>query len=138
MLNKDGCYNILLILVMCMRNSKTGCLQKRSPPLIESVRGTRRVKLDYALFADESGTYSVDKCYTMGCLLIPCDNLDKFEGDIRELIEKHNLPTVRELKWSRVGRSDGIINFAIDVVKLMFTSPSSFVCKVTWKRLYRL
>lgn len=94
--------------------------------------------MEYALFADESGTSSVDKCYTIGCLLVPCGQLETFEGKVRQLIEKHNLPSDRELKWSRVKRSYGVINFLIDIVKLIVSSPSSFVCKVTWKAPYRL
>jgi hypothetical protein len=28
-------------------------------------------KAEYTLFADESGTSSADKCYMIGCILVP-------------------------------------------------------------------
>ncbi|RUO32430.1 DUF3800 domain-containing protein [Aliidiomarina soli] len=93
--------------------------------------------MEYSLFADESGISNADSCFTIGCVLVPRQHLQQFEAEISKLIEKHNLPTDRELKWSRVKRSYAVINFMIDVVRLIMSSPASFICKVTWKEHYR-
>ena len=92
--------------------------------------------VDYTLFADESGTSSVDKCFTIGCLLVPNDDLEKFEKYVLALIDKHNLPKDRELKWQRVKNSYGMINFLIDITLLILRSRASFICKVSWKQPY--
>jgi hypothetical protein len=92
--------------------------------------------VEYSLFADESGISAVDKCFTIGCLLVPNDYLDEFEQEIYQLIKKHNLPSDRELKWSRVNNSYGMINFLIDLTQLISNSPVSFICKVSWKQHY--
>jgi len=92
--------------------------------------------VEYSLFADESGTSAVDKCFTIGCLLVPNDFLDDFEQQVEQLIEKHNLPRDRELKWSRVKKSYGMVNFLIDLTQLISNSPASFICKVSWKQHY--
>ncbi|ELH4197966.1 DUF3800 domain-containing protein [Vibrio cholerae] len=92
--------------------------------------------MDYLLFADESGTSSVDKCFTIGCLLVPKDYLEEFEVQVNALITKHNLPRDRELKWQRVKKSYGMVNFLIDLTKLINNSRVSFICKVAWKQYY--
>lgn len=92
--------------------------------------------MEYSLFADESGTSSVDKCFTIGCLLVPNNFINDFEQLVQQLIKKHNLPNDRELKWSRVKKSYGMINFLIDLTQLISNSPTSFICKVSWKRHY--
>lgn len=92
--------------------------------------------MEYSLFADESGTSPPEQCFTIGCLLVPHKQLQEFEDSITQLIEKHNLPRERELKWSRVKKSYGMVNFLIDLVKLINSSPASFICKVAWKKHY--
>lgn len=92
--------------------------------------------MDYSLFADESGTSPADKCFTIGCLLVPSHFLNDFEQRVHELIKKHNLPNERELKWARVKKSYGMVNFMIDLTQLISNSPASFICKVAWKKHY--
>lgn len=93
--------------------------------------------MEYLLYADESGTSPPDKCFTIGCLLVPSLYLDEFESRVLDLIKKHNLPTDRELKWQRVKKSHGVINFLIDITQLLLTSPVSYICKVSWKKHYK-
>lgn len=92
--------------------------------------------MEYAMFADESGTHDGSPCFTIGCLLIPTDKLDLFESQINGLISKHNLPD-EELKWESIRNSYGRINFLIDVLKLLLSdNPYVFMCKVTLKAAY--
>lgn len=92
--------------------------------------------MEYAMFADESGTHDGSPCFTIGCLLIPTDKLDLFESQVNELIAKHNLPD-EELKWESIRKSHGRINFLIDVMKLLLAdNPYVFMCKVTLKAAY--
>jgi Protein of unknown function (DUF3800) len=93
--------------------------------------------MQYVLYADESGTSPVDSCYTIGCLLVSKDFLPEFKRSILELVDEHNLPSGRELKWQSIKNHYGIINFMIDVAKILLNNPSvRFVCKVTWKKHY--
>jgi hypothetical protein len=94
--------------------------------------------MQYVLYADESGTSPVDACYTIGCLLVPVDFLPEFRCSILRLIDEHNLPLGRELKWESIKKNYGMINFMIDVAKMLLNNPSvRFVCQVTWKKHYQ-
>lgn len=95
-----------------------------------------QIKPVYTLFADESGTSSSEKCYTIGCVLIPAFMVDDFRSEILSLIEVHNLPD-QEYKWTRIKNNYGIINFMIDILRLILESDASFICKVVWKEHYR-
>ncbi|WP_192021560.1 DUF3800 domain-containing protein [Shewanella sp. WPAGA9] len=92
--------------------------------------------MEYSLFADESGTSAADKCFTIGCLLVPTFFQNQFEKEVNLLIKKHNLPNDRELKWSGIKKNYGMINLIIDLTKLITNSPVSFICKVSWKQPY--
>lgn len=93
--------------------------------------------MEYTMFADESGTNDGSPCFTIGCLLIPSKQLKQFETEIKELIQKHNLPE-NELKWEGLRNSHGRINFLIDVVRLLLSdNPYVWVCKVTLKAPYQ-
>jgi len=98
--------------------------------------GSQGGLMEYSLFADESGTSAVDKCFTIGCLLVPNNFLGDFEQQVRHLIKKHNLPDERELKWSGIKKNYGMVNLLIDLTQLITNSPASFICKVSWKQPY--
>lgn len=89
------------------------------------------------MFADESGTNDGSPCFTIGCVLIPTEELDQFETQIIGLIAKHGLPN-QELKWASIRNSHGRINFLIDLLGLLLADNSYvFMCKVTLKAAYR-
>lgn len=92
--------------------------------------------VEYTLFADESGTSSADKCYTIGCVLVPAYMLNDFELEIQNLIQIHNLPS-QEYKWTHIKNNYGTINFMIDAIRLILRSDASFICMVVWKEHYR-
>lgn len=93
--------------------------------------------VEYALFADESGTSTADKCYSIGCVLVPLEHLSAFEADVLGLIQTHNLPN-HEYKWSRIRNNYGVINFMIDILRLILRTKASFICKVVWKEPFML
>jgi|26BtaG_2_1085354.scaffolds.fasta_scaffold03963_1 hypothetical protein len=93
--------------------------------------------MEYAMFADESGTNDGLDCFAIGCILIPVEVLDEFYGEVTALIKKHNIPN-NELKWEGIRNSHGRVNFLIDVVKLLLAdNPYVFVSMVVLKEPYR-
>lgn len=93
--------------------------------------------VEYALFADESGTSNADKCYSIGCVLVPLVHLNTFEANILDLVKTHNLPA-HEYKWSRIRNNYGVINFMIDTLRLILQTKASFICKVVWKEPFAM
>lgn len=85
------------------------------------------------MFADESGTSPPSKCFTIGALLVPEEVLEQFEADVSNLIAKHGLPREREIKWERVKKSHGLVNFGVDLLKLILRSNACFTAFVAWK-----
>jgi hypothetical protein len=55
---------------------------------LKTALGSQGGLMEYSLFADESGTSAVDKCFTIGCLLVPNNFLDDFEQQVRHLLKK--------------------------------------------------
>lgn len=93
--------------------------------------------MEYAMFADESGTNDGLDCFSIGCILIPTHMLDDFYAEVAVLMEKHNLPD-NELKWEGIRNSHGRVNFLIDVVRLLLgDNPYVFVSMVVLKAPYR-
>lgn len=92
----------------------------------------------YVLFADESGTSPPSKCFSIGALLIPEAQLGDFLHAVTDLILRHRIPQDREIKWERVKNSHGLINFSIDVLRLILTSASCFSGFVAWKKPFHV
>lgn len=89
------------------------------------------------MFADESGTNDGSPCFSIGCVLVPTELLERFEAEITALLVKHNLPN-NELKWEGIRNSHGRVNFLIDVIKLLLAeNPYVFVGMVVLKTDYR-
>jgi hypothetical protein len=93
--------------------------------------------MEYAMFADESGTNDGLDCFSIGCILIPINLIDDFYASVAELLVKHNIPD-NELKWEGIRNSYGRVNFLIDLVKLLLRdNPYVFVSMVVLKAPYR-
>lgn len=87
-------------------------------------------------FADESGTDGHSQCYAIGAVSVPTEQRDEFERTVIELRERHGC--VGEAKWTRVRNSHGQINFVLDCLDLVLTSPGiTFDAIVVRKSLYR-
>ena len=85
------------------------------------------------MFADESGTSPPSKCFTIGALLVPEREVGRFESEVLNLVINHNLPRDREIKWERIKKSHGLVNFSIDILKLILKTNACFTAFVAWK-----
>ena len=87
-------------------------------------------------YADESGTSGPEKCYTIGALLVPEEKDELIRDKIKYLMKVHGV--VGEVKWKKVrSNSHGLINFGIDILKLIFETDCCFTSIVVQKDLYR-
>lgn len=91
--------------------------------------------MEYSIFADESGTDHTSYCYTIGALGIPNDQVESFNLKFEELKEKHGV--IGEVKWAKINKSHGPINFGIDLFKYIANSKFKFAFIVTSKNVYR-
>jgi hypothetical protein len=82
--------------------------------------------MQYTMFTDESGTSPPSKCFTIGALLVPERDHEKFEAAVSALADKHGLPREREIKWERVKKSHGLVNFGIDLLQLILKTNACF------------
>lgn len=92
--------------------------------------------MQYMMFADESGTSPPSKCFTIGALLVPERELEEFETAVSALADKHGLPREREIKWERVKKSHGLVNFGIDLLQLILKTNACFTAFVAWKECF--
>lgn len=72
-------------------------------------------------FADESGTDDHSRCYAIGAVCVPAEARDALERDIVRLKNIHGV--IGEAKWTRVRKGHGLINFVLDCLDLVLTSP---------------
>ena len=86
------------------------------------------------VYADESGTSGKEKCYTIGALLVPESDHARIERDVESLVIQHGV--VGEVKWTKVGNSHGLINFAIDLLKRIIEDNCYFSSIVVKKDIY--
>jgi hypothetical protein len=95
-----------------------------------------RERRRYVVFADESATGPKYPCYGIGALIVPADRLDRFNDYVRGKLDEHGV--VGEAKWSKVGSSHGLINFAVQMWRDILNHPHvRFGAIVVNKRLYR-
>lgn len=88
-----------------------------------------------AIYCDESGTTVSDWCYTIGALSVPQACYPKFERCLNNLIATHGI--VGEVKWKKVGTSHGLINFGLDLLRLILNGSYCFSAIVVKKSTYR-
>lgn len=87
------------------------------------------------LFADESGMLSKEKCYTIGVLSVPEDELASFNNLVAASLRNHGV--VGEAKWNKVSKSYGLINFGLDMLRRILNSSYRFNAVVVHKGKYR-
>jgi hypothetical protein len=73
--------------------------------------------MSHSIFADESGTDADHKCYTIGAIVIPTSKIKGFNLEFEKLKQRHGVQN--EIKWKKIGKSHGTINFAIDLLQLI-------------------
>jgi hypothetical protein len=96
----------------------------------ESARAVTRVA-----FADESGITSKFRCYGIGIVTVQQSDRDSLESNVRELKLRHGV--LGEAKWKKVSNGHGTINFVLDCLSLILTSPSAtFDAMVVRKDLF--
>jgi hypothetical protein len=87
-------------------------------------------------FADESGTDSHSRCYSIGVICVPLKRRDWLDATVVGLKTAHGV--VGEAKWTRVRNSHGAINFVLDCLALVLREPDlTFDVIVVNKKLYR-
>lgn len=87
-------------------------------------------------FADESGTDSGCPCYTIGVVLVSAERLGHFEEHFGRLRVAHGVTD--ELKWTRISRGHGAINFLLDALDFVLHEPDvTFDAIVVRKKVYR-
>jgi hypothetical protein len=87
-------------------------------------------------FADESGTDDHSRCYAIGAVSVPEAEREAFEQRIVDLKATHGV--LGEAKWTRVRNGHGLINFVLDCLDLILTSPdATFDVIVVHKQLYK-
>ncbi len=91
--------------------------------------------MKYWLYADESGTHPLARCYTIGAILVPETEKARFRDDLNQLRQKHRISS--EVKWENVRNSYNLMNFAMDLLKRLLCGPCAFRCIVVHKREYR-
>jgi len=89
----------------------------------------------YTLFADESGTHSSGKCYSIGVISVPTISMTEFQQQIEGMIRQHGV--MGEVKWKKISKSHGLINFAVDLLRLILKSSCQFSAIVVKKDDYR-
>jgi hypothetical protein len=88
------------------------------------------------VFADESGTSRESPCYSIGAITIPATSLESFNKKFYDLRQSHGV--IDELKWNRIGKGHGAINFVLAWVDLILRSRTlAFDVIVVNKSLYR-
>jgi hypothetical protein len=92
----------------------------------------------YNLFATENGASLDDKCFSIGCLLIPVNDINPFCIEIENLCKKHNLDIHKDLTWEKASKSSEFISFTCDLFGRILTDSANLVFIVVEKRKYRL
>jgi len=88
----------------------------------------------HLVFADESGTDADCPCYTIGALAVPARVQDAFLGAFAALRDKHHV--MHEVKWNRVGKTYGVLNFVLDWMHLIQRTALTYNAIVVKKAPY--
>lgn|SRR5262245_13162557 len=71
-------------------------------------------------FADESGTDANSPCYGIGVVCVAADAVGAFETYVNDLKRQHGVQG--EVKWTRIRKSHGAINFALGALDAILRS----------------
>jgi len=88
-----------------------------------------------SVFCDESGTSGKERCYSIGALSIPSDRVPRFNQVMAESAQLHGVQG--EVKWEKVRKGHGLINFGIDSLKKIIRGSTRLSIIVVNKSLYR-
>lgn len=91
--------------------------------------------MEWSFFSDESGISGVERCYTIGAILLPSSHVDEFNKITTELSKSHGI--TGEAKWTKVSSSYGLINFGLDMLKRILDGDYCFNAIVVNKAPYR-
>ena len=69
----------------------------------------------YVVFADESCIDARHPVYGIGALVVPDDRISDFNAHFEDLRQQHGVTS--ELKWTKISKSHGQLNFAIAMMK---------------------
>lgn len=87
-------------------------------------------------FADESGTTDKSPCYAIGVVSVPESDLGAFNQRFEDLRRQHGFEG--EAKWTRVRKGHGLVNFTLDWLSEILSSPTAcFDGIVVHKELFR-
>lgn len=87
-------------------------------------------------FADESGTTDVSPCYGIGVVSVAEEYLEAFNQRFDSLKKQHGFEG--EAKWTRIRKSHGLVNFALDWLhRLLSSRTGCFDAIVVHKDLFQ-
>lgn len=87
-------------------------------------------------FADESGTTGKSKCYAIGVVSVQEAFLDEFNSLFHKSKTSHGVDS--EVKWNRVDRGHGLINFSLEWLhNICHSKTARFDVIVVHTRAYR-
>lgn len=87
-------------------------------------------------YADESGTDDRSKCYGIGVITIPVEIEQRFIAKLLQLKNKHGVEG--ELKWTRIRKNHGSINFMLDVLaEIIYCKNITYDAIIVHKDMYR-
>lgn len=87
----------------------------------------------YNIYCDESCHLEHDGCKVMvlGSIWTLKNNVRKFVKIIREIKQKHNIPSNFEIKWTKV--SPGKIDFYLELIRFFFNNDLNYRCWIANK-----
>ncbi|MCW8900999.1 MAG: DUF3800 domain-containing protein [Gammaproteobacteria bacterium] len=88
--------------------------------------------MEYIFYGDESGQNIRDyKAYGIGAFLIPKEQEERYLELLNELSEKHKIN--KELGWKTLKNSYNVINFGMDVMRVILTTSACFTSIIVHK-----
>lgn len=92
--------------------------------------------MEYIFYGDESGQNIKEyKAYGVGAFLIPKEQEERYTRVFIGLAEKHKIN--KEIGWKALKNSYNIINFGIDVMRVILTTSASFTSIIVHKDRFR-
>lgn len=92
--------------------------------------------MEYIFYGDESGQNLKNyKAYGIGAFLIPKAQEERYNRVFEELADKHKIN--KEVGWKTLNSSYNIINFGMDVLRVVLTTSASFTSIMVHKDHFR-
>jgi hypothetical protein len=92
--------------------------------------------MEYIFYGDESGQNLKNyKAYGIGAFLIPKAQEERYNRVFEELAKKHNIN--KEIGWKTLNNSYNIINYGMDVLRVILTTSASFTSIIVHKDHFR-